>query len=137
MATKEQRSRSFSHTVRNPPPWLDAFKSSSIKTGFLIALTRPQLEYLSAVADDVEWDRANYGGGNPFPENFLATSAALVKRGLIERKKREEVDALHGQRYDSYSTYRLTPAGEHVVALLKLAGLFIEADAAIQKKAKR
>jgi hypothetical protein len=35
-----------------------------------------------------------------------------------------------------YTHWELTPAGAAVVELLKLAGLFVEADAAIEKKAK-
>lgn len=124
------------------PAWQDHFRTLSIKVGFGLSLTRPMCEFLSAVADDVHWDRAKYGSGLAFPDNFLATSAALVKRGLIEQKPEPERaagmrrPATTSYELHSWTHWRLTPAGVHVVGLLKLAGLFVEADVAIEKKAR-
>lgn len=122
--------------------WRDSLKSSCVRVGFHIQLTRAMCEFLSAVADDVGWDRCKYGAASAFPNNFLATSASLVKRGLIrqkpesERNKRENRMRLDDTLFE-WSSWVLTPAGEHVVGLLKMAGLFVEADAAIEKKAKK
>jgi hypothetical protein len=120
--------------------WRTAFRSSSLQVGFLLKLSRPMLEYLCAVADDVTWDRGLYWGEGT-TENFLATSASLVKRGLIRRKSPKLVDAqLHGKNRVADRRFQfdeLTPAGKAVVELVKLAGVFVEADAAIEKRHER
>lgn len=121
------------------PARQDNFRSASLKAGFGLALTRPMCEFLSAVADGVVWDRAKYGSARAFPDNFLATSASLFKRGLIAPKPEAEREANRmrpDDRLYEWTHWQLTPAGEHVVGLLKLAGLFVEADAAIDKRAK-
>jgi hypothetical protein len=91
------------------------------------------MEFLCAVADDVQWDRFTYGMGSG-PHNFLASSGALVKRGLILEKTVH--DKWEGKNvYEIRSRYDLTDAGWLVVELLKLTGLFIESDNAIERKA--
>lgn len=125
------------------PDWQGNFRSSCLRVGFGLCLTRAMCEFISAVADGVHWDRSVYGAASPFPDNFLATSRALVKRGLIRFKPEAEREA--GRRretktsYDlwSWTQWELTPAGVHVVELLKLAGVFVEADMAIEKKARK
>lgn len=122
--------------------WRDNLKSSSLKVGFQLCLTRTMCEFLSAVADGVRWDRSKWGSASAFPDNFLATSAALYKRGLIQRKPQAECDARENRMQDDdklyeWTSWNLTPAGEHVVGLLKMAGVFVEADAAIEKKSRK
>lgn len=121
--------------------WQEKFRYYTMRTNFQLALSRPMLEFLCSVADDVWWDRALYRSeyGGTAPDNFIASSHALVKRGLIqplppfllkkEQKKRKE------NLYEYRSGYRLTPAGKLVVELLKQTGLFAEQDTAIQRKA--
>lgn len=102
-----------------------------MRTGMSLHLSQPMLEYLCAVADNVTWDRAEIGGRSiARPGSDLVTSASLEKRGLIRRKlnwkpSRDERDA----------HYELTEAGEAVVLLLKSVGVFVQADAAIGRKA--
>ena len=128
--------------ANNKPDWRDAFKSSSLRCGFHLGLTRAMCEYVSAVADGVQWDRTVFGSCSVQPDNFMATARALAKRGLIQRKTQEEIDARRQERAQtsfelwSWNAYVLTPAGERVVDLLKMAGLFVEADIAIEKKAR-
>ena len=127
--------------MENNPVWRDAFKSSAIRVGFSIHMTRSMCEFLSAVADDVAWDRTKYGSASAFPDNFIATAGALVKRGLIvskpdEAKERIRCDRIPDSEWYSWSHWLLTPAGIAVVELLKIAGMFMEADAAIEKRAK-
>lgn len=124
------------------PAWKDAFRASSIRVGFGLTLTRTMAEFLSAVADDCCWDRSKYGSAQAFPDNFIATAAALVKRGLIVSKpadvrEKNRCDRRPDAELYTWSEYATTEAGEHVVALLKLAGLFVETDAAIEKKARK
>jgi len=113
--------------------WKDNFKSYVMRTNFYLGLTRPQMEFLCAVADDVEWDRFRSGPQTPF--NFIASEGALEKRGLIERKKDGRGRWVGQNVYDITSTCVLTPAGKLVVELLKITGLFIEQDNAIERKA--
>lgn len=101
----------------------------------MLALSQSMVEYLSAVADGVTWDRCKYS--NLYrPDSFLATQAALVKRGLIVKKTREEFtgDELQIGSGWEWSNFKLTPAGEAVVQLFRVTGVFVEADAAITKK---
>lgn len=101
-------------------------------------LQRAMCEFLSAVADGVCWDRHLYGSAQPYPNSFIASAASLFKRGLIESRPRAEVEAMkHTDHFAEWTHWRLTPAGEHVVELLKLAGLFVEADAAINKRHRK
>jgi hypothetical protein len=114
-----------------------------MKVGFHLSLSRSMLEFLCATADGVHWDRSLYHHDMITPENWIASSCALIKRGLIERLTREEIDAqdrsqdhVEGAMYER-TNYRLTPAGIQVIGLLLMAGLFVEADAAINKRARR
>lgn len=122
------------------PTWQDNFKSCCLKVGFGLSLSRAMCEFISAVADDVHWDRAVYGSSQAFPDNFLATSRSLEKRGLVRKKPENELEAgRHRPARTSYELWswqiwELTPAGEAVVTLLKLSGMFVEADVAIEKK---
>lgn len=115
--------------------WQDRFKYFTMRANFQLALTRPMIEFLCAVADDVWWDRALYrDGGQCAPDNFIASSHALVKRGLIDRTPKKIV-LKNRKIYEYRSGYLLTPAGKLVVQLLKATGLFIEQDLAITRKA--
>lgn len=122
-----------------PPQWQQNFKTSTIKVGFCLNLTRAMLEFLCATADDVNWDRALFGDIH-YPDNWMATGNALFKRGLVERKSQDEIGKawINNQRAsarEECSTYwRLTPAGLKVVELLKVTGMFIVADSSHYKK---
>ncbi len=119
--------------------WKDAFRASSMKIGFNLNLTKTMLEYLCAVADDVQWDRSLFHQNVPYLDNWVASERALKKRGLIERKPKGWFDE---RKHDEHTPFCemsmcvLTPAGSLVVELVKLAGIFVEADAAINKKAR-
>jgi len=131
-------------TIRHPsspPEWQEQFRKSSMKVGFVLALSKPMLEMLCATADNAQWDRALYWGTTHWPDNWMASQQSLFRRGLIVRKSNEEIEA---HKYDAKTRaeacerayWKLTPAGECVVQLVKHAGMFIEADAAINRKAR-
>lgn len=119
--------------------WQAAFKGAVCKVGFQLNLSRLMLEYLCAISDDVKWDRPSFGGIH-CPDNWYVVERCLEKRGLIRRKPPDVID---GAKYRPEETWRefsnceLTPAGECVVKLVKISGMFLEADAAISKKARR
>src|SRR6266446_4935225 len=123
--------------------WKINLRNFSMRVGFTVSLSRAMLEYLCAVADGVQWDRSVYHYAQP--DNWIASQRSLEKRGLIVLKSDEEFAAMRDSRRDDigsvkfyeWSRWKLSPAGEAVVQLVKLAGLFVEADAAINKKARR
>lgn len=114
--------------------WADKFRHYSLRTNFHLGLTRPMLEYLCAVAQDCWWDRAIFRSGTA-PDNFIASSHSLMKRGLIEESKRPRKK--WSNLYEIQAAHVLTPAGEAVVKLLRITGLFIESDLAEQRKEAR
>jgi len=119
--------------------WRDDFRNFSMKVNFVLSLSKSMLEMLCATADGVQWDRALYRHGSHCPENWIASCRSLEKRGLIQRKSAEEIDQ---RKYEDHARgewccWTLTPAGEQVVGLLKTCGMFVEADAAINKKTRR
>jgi len=121
------------HSVRAAPEdWRAAFRSTVMRTGMCLALTQPMLEFLCATADGVVWDRGIHGATSlAKPDNFIVTGAALEKRGLIRRRppaRSTDDDDIRA------SVWETTEAGEAVVALLKSVGVFVEADAAIEKR---
>lgn len=118
----------------SPADWRAAFRQNVMHTGTVLSLTQPMLEFLYATADGVFWDRqAICGSTQAKPCCSIITHASLEKRGLICR--RPDYVFNRDIEYTSDSPYMLTEAGEAVIALLKSVGVFVEADAAIAKKA--
>lgn len=123
--------------------WKGLLRNSILKVGFHMSLSRSMLEYLCAVADNVVWDRGVYRSIYQ-PDNWLAAQNALLRRGLIARKpddvNEDRMKKLrtgeHDYLYHEWNFFRLTPAGEAVVSILKMAGIFEEQLAAIDKKAR-
>lgn len=114
-----------------PAEWKNKLKSSCIKFGFTLHLTKAMLEYLCATSEGVMWDR-HYEPWIRVPDNWIATETALTNRGLIERKTRAEI---YGD--PTWCVCRLTEAGKLVVELVKMAGLFRESVAAQVERMKR
>lgn len=118
--------------------WQRSFQAQTFRLNFVLALTQPMIEFLSAVADGVQWNRAIYNLGNVQRNDWITTERALTKRGLVRRKLRSTTVWKDIPDEDwasmSYNFCELTPAGEAVVNLLKVTGLFIESDAAATKK---
>lgn len=112
-----------------------------MRSSFCLALSQPMLEFLCATADGVHWDRRLYTRqwGITRPDNWIASGQSLVKRGLIERLDRAQINTqpTDEAEFQFHAHYRLTPAGSALVGLLKVAGIFIEADAAIEKRVGR
>lgn len=110
------------------------------------------LEYLCAVSDNTRWNRFwDYLNHNDKLGMGVATAQALERRGMIRDryKDRETGEYLMGAdlpnvvrpklpngQPDLEERYELTPAGKLVVELVLLAGLFVESDAAFERKAQ-
>ena len=110
------------------PDWREAFRGCMTRVMFELKLTRAMLELLCATADNAHWDRRAFGGLN-YPDNWISTERALTKRGLIYRTPPRPV------RKDGHIEipWALTPVGVSVVEMLKVGGLFIEAEEAAKK----
>lgn len=130
----------------NPPPdWQRSFQSSAMRTAFCLQLTQPMLELLCAIADGVTWDRHYYFPtfGAAKPDNWLASEQALTKRGLVwrvpvdQQPQRTLDERFERGRQGLIDYVKLTPAGEALVVLLKVTGIFAKADAAIDRDARR
>lgn len=140
--SRRRKSKTRPETVKFPETFKDDFRRTTFRTAFTLHLTQPMIEFLCAAADNVSWDRAVHEVNIHRPDNWVATSEALVKRGLLIRKPREETDKDFEKRhkenriYES-SYYRLTPAGDAIVTLFKVTGVFVEADAAITKRTRK
>lgn len=135
-AKKKRYSDLSEEEIRNG--WLDRFKGAALRVGFQINLTRPMLEFLCAVADGVAWDRSGLGASTiNCPDNWIATEHSLVKRGLVMRKplkiRKQQLDDKDNELWET-TPVELTDAGKIVVDLIKLSGVFIESDHAINKK---
>jgi len=114
-----------------------AFLSCTTRVGFDLKLSRPMMEFLCACSDDVEWDRRRFPCLYE-PDNWIATERALTKRGLLRRRTEIERKRRVKEQGTAFPIpYCLTEIGHAVVAMLKVGGLFIEAEAAREKLQKR
>ena len=98
------------------------------------------IEFISAVADGCHWDRRSFAVINR-PDNWVASQDALIKRGLIRRKPFAQIEQEREAAGDAYihsevSHCYLTPAGAALVELLKVTGVFVVSDAALNKRAR-
>lgn len=131
-----------------PNTWRVAFLKSTLRTGFCLALTQPMLEQLCAVASGFEWDRFVFRAtlGHAFPDN-PATMGSLERRGLVRHRgtkvlRREDEDRTWNEKAQRFEdnvcdTWELTPAGEKVVELLHLTGVFVEPSAGADFRSRK
>jgi len=134
--------------IAMPGSWKQKFQDSTFRTNFQLFLSQSMVEYLCACADNVRWDRSRFCSIHR-PDNWVATEASLIKRGLCERKscseleaERAELEKVMGEDYKEHDGFhlismcRLTPAGQSVVELFKVTGVFVVADGALIKEAQ-
>jgi len=85
----------------------------------------------------LDMSRANHNSKEVISELLVRGKlwvAALEKRGLIQRKKQNRQWSGHNV-YEISAIHELTEAGKLIAELLKITGIFIESDNAIQRKA--
>ena len=132
MKKRTRRKPAKKNTVPMPErdTWKDAFQQQTLRTDFTLRLTQSMIEFLCATADDCHWDRVRDSHVLK-PDNFLGTKVALTRRGLIVAKRQRELPPID-QSKDFWSefraTYELTPAGEAVVELFRVTGVFVESE---------
>lgn len=118
--------------LRKRASWKVDFRAHVMKTNFCLTMSQTMIEMLCAVADQVRWDRSLYDGGSAYPDTWYVSENALIKRGLIVRAPSSRPLA---EKYIR-DHWKLTPAGEALVELFKVTGIFVEADAAIHVRAQ-
>ncbi len=128
-----------------------AFRDYATRVSFNMSLSRNQVGHLAAVVMEIECegekpeletraarrhDTVVEAGGRP--ALFVVGYGSLARMGLIEPDPRwtaanESKEPGAFWKYTGPS-YRLTPAGVHVVELLRIAGLIPKAAANEQRK---
>ena len=137
MAKRKRATTKKADTVPFPSNHQDEFKAATFRTNFQLHLSQAMIEYICAVDEDVQWDRAQFGGLYK-PDNFIATSAALMKRGLIARKTQADLDKSdNGEGCFEWNRFKLTEIGEALVNLFRVAGIFVQSDNGLAKKLRR
>lgn len=137
-----------------------AFRDYATRVSFNMSLSRNQVGHLAGIVADIEneilrleWkarcdlreETITDAGGRP--NMFVVGRGSLHRMGLVEHdprwvKEEEEHNAARAagvRRLNKYNgpMYRLTPAGEHVVELLRIAGLIQKAAVNTNVKKKR
>jgi hypothetical protein len=128
-----------------------AFRDYATRVSFNMSLSRNQVGHLAAVIMEIEADGSGVSfegrttrkhntiienGGRP--ALFVMGYGSLARMGLIEHDPRwtKANESKETGAFWKYSgpAYQLTPAGEHVVELLRIAGLLPKAAANEQRK---
>lgn len=140
--SQQKKTASPCETIRMPHDWKNDFRNFTFRTVFNLSLSQPMIEMICAIADGVHWDRSNLRGDIHRPDNPWAPGAALMKRGLIRLSTPEERKKMKGwsdpaNATGEWSAFALTPAGQKIVELFKVTGIFVEADNAITKKFRK
>ena len=105
------------------PVFNPVFADYAQRIAFNLTLSRNQITSLAMVAiydKGVQWpgDRSRQN-----PDLFIPGVRGLESRGLIEHNKAWALSAAEQVNADLSWVFRLTQAGEHVHALLKIAGV--------------
>ena len=98
--------------------WQDEFTRYTTGFAFNLTLSRDQANLLAAIGAD-EWQGWVGAAGRG---NFIPIVKALIRRGLVEHNPAINAANLPANMKPKWF-YRLTPAGQHVVALLQLTGV--------------
>lgn len=97
--------------------WQNAFTSYTTGTAFSIGLSHDQVSLMAYVGAG-KYDQWSSRSGH---HTFIPCVHALIRRGLVEHNP--VMKAGLPKNVKAKWVYRLTPAGKHVLELLKLAGL--------------
>lgn len=100
--------------------WQAQFTDATTSTAFSLSLTRNQVSLLDHIGAH---DFPNQWRSAKGRDLFVPTVRGLIDRGLVEHNPMAMAKSTlpPGTRIKWF--YRLTPAGVHVLALLRLAGL--------------
>lgn len=123
-----------------------AFRDYATRVSFNLSLSRNQVGHLAGIVTEIENEQMHgklefnertnrredaviEAGGRP--ALFIVGRGSLVRMGLVEPDPRWVVahESKEKGAFWKYNgpAYRLTPAGEHIVELLRIAGLIPKA----------
>jgi hypothetical protein len=138
-----------------------AFRDYATRVSFNMSLSRNQIWVLRTVMLDLEYAHLNFNertkigqairhtenGGERFHDTYVTGVRKLLSMGLVENTKEwieddqrcRMMESLGKQPIKRYwgPSLQFTPAGEHVIALLRIAGLIPNAAANDAKPAKK
>ena len=138
--------------MNNPDP-TRAFRDYATRVSFNMSLSRNQVGHLAGIVMEIENERLHGGlefetrsakreeavaGAGGYPNLFVVGRGSLVRMGLVDHDPRW-IAAHESKEKDAFwkytgPGYRLTPAGEHVVELLRIAGLIPKAAVNTNRK---
>lgn len=95
---------------------------------FTLAMGKTQVATLIAVAASAERRDLIGRSTHPFYRCFITAVRGLEERGLVQHFAWTST-AEHARRTKYKEFFAVTEAGEHVVALLKLTGIYAEIEA--------
>lgn len=93
------------------------FASYATRVAFNLSLTRPQIFYLTTIADQTIHERSTVYEDPQRTNHFVPCANVLLNRGLVTHYPNGKPGP-NGEIW-----WELTEAGKHVMALLRIAGL--------------
>ncbi len=128
------------------------FRDYTTRISFNLSLSRNQVGHLAAAVMEIEnegtltdfekrhkrnHDAVMDSGGRP--SLFVVGYGSLLRMGLLVYDQRYLTARSKGHEFWKYTgpSYQLTPAGTHVVELLRIAGLMPQAAANTQRKRRK
>lgn len=101
--------------------WQDNFTRYTTGFAFSLTLSRDQASLLEAIGVDAHDAVVNWTGATG-RNDFIRAFHGLKRRGLAEHNPMMHAANLPANARPKW-VYRLTPAGQHVLALLRLTGV--------------
>ena len=100
--------------------WQDQFTAYTTGMAFNISLSHDHADVLTLIASGGKLHAWTNRSGR---STFVPTVNGLIRRGLIEHNGAAKIVGINTPGVKLKWIYRLTPAGERVLDLLKLAGI--------------
>lgn len=100
--------------------WQDQFTAYATGFAFNMSLSHDHADLLVHIGDQAPMPGWRNRNGR---SNFIPVVNGLIRRGLVEHNAAARIVGMNTPGVKLKWIYRLTPAGEHVLALLKLSGV--------------
>lgn len=104
--------------------WQDQFTSYTTGMAFNISLSHDHADLLSLIGSGEKLSGWRNRNGR---SNFVPTVNGLIRRGLVEHNPAARIVGFNTPGVKLKWIYRLTPAGERVFDLLRMAGIVLHA----------
>lgn len=114
--------------------WADDFTRYTTGFAFNLTLSRDQTSLLEAIGNDASGAVHGWAGASGRGV-FIPVVKALIRRGLVEHNPACSIVGQSAMGIKIKWYYRLTPAGRHVLELLRLSGVAGAASVAVEEVA--